>query len=191
MKRGARVVVSAFSSLTLAILGAVALPQASVAAPADDLAKLCDSYWQGYLEAYPTSSTSLGDNRYDDRHPTVGSAHAALESGFVRRKKKLTQECGAGIIGLSVEKDGIFLKAPAAKVSVVSAGKVLRALGAPVGDLRSVNVGPVWLVGEVRTARALARTVEEVARDSERDNFLTAKEAMEYGLVDQVLDKRV
>ncbi len=34
------------------------------------------------------------------------------------------------------------------------------------------------------------RTVEEVARDSERDNFLTAQEAMEYGLVDQVLDKR-
>jgi len=33
--------------------------------------------------------------------------------------------------------------------------------------------------------------VDEIARDSERDNFLTAKEAMEYGLVDQVLDKRV
>jgi len=35
------------------------------------------------------------------------------------------------------------------------------------------------------------RTVEEVARDSERDNFLTAQEAMDYGLVDEVLDKRV
>ena len=40
-------------------------------------------------------------------------------------------------------------------------------------------------------AQHTGRTVEEVARDSERDNFLTAKEAMEYGLVDQVLDKRV
>ena len=35
------------------------------------------------------------------------------------------------------------------------------------------------------------RSVEEIARDSERDNFLTAKEAMEYGLIDQVLDKRI
>lgn len=35
------------------------------------------------------------------------------------------------------------------------------------------------------------RTVEEIARDSERDNFLTASEAVEYGLVDQVLQKRV
>lgn len=35
------------------------------------------------------------------------------------------------------------------------------------------------------------RTVEEVARDSERDNFLTADEAVKYGLIDQVLQKRV
>ena len=35
------------------------------------------------------------------------------------------------------------------------------------------------------------RTVEDIARDSERDNFLTANEAVEYGLIDQVLQKRV
>jgi ATP-dependent Clp protease, protease subunit len=40
-------------------------------------------------------------------------------------------------------------------------------------------------------AHHTGRTVEEIARDSERDNFLTAQEAVEYGLVDQVLDKRV
>jgi ATP-dependent Clp protease protease subunit len=34
------------------------------------------------------------------------------------------------------------------------------------------------------------RSVEEIARDSERDNFLTSKEAMEYGLIDEVLNKR-
>lgn len=35
------------------------------------------------------------------------------------------------------------------------------------------------------------RSVEEIARDSERDNFLTATESVNYGLIDQVLDKRV
>jgi ATP-dependent Clp protease, protease subunit len=35
------------------------------------------------------------------------------------------------------------------------------------------------------------RTVEEIARDSERDNFLTADESVKYGLIDQVLQKRV
>lgn len=35
------------------------------------------------------------------------------------------------------------------------------------------------------------RSIEEIARDSERDNFLTATDAVEYGLIDQVLQKRV
>ncbi|HEU0186808.1 MAG TPA: ATP-dependent Clp endopeptidase proteolytic subunit ClpP [Gallionellaceae bacterium] len=39
-------------------------------------------------------------------------------------------------------------------------------------------------------AEHTGRSVEEIARDSERDNFLTAPEALEYGLIDQVLDKR-
>lgn len=39
-------------------------------------------------------------------------------------------------------------------------------------------------------AQHTGRNVEEIARDSERDNFLTAKATVEYGLIDQVLDKR-
>lgn len=34
------------------------------------------------------------------------------------------------------------------------------------------------------------RSVEEIARDSERDNFLTAKQAQDYGMIDKVLSKR-
>ncbi len=40
-------------------------------------------------------------------------------------------------------------------------------------------------------AQHTGRGVEEIARDSERDNFLNATEAVNYGLIDQVLDKRV
>ncbi|WP_256445680.1 ATP-dependent Clp endopeptidase proteolytic subunit ClpP [Candidatus Nitrotoga sp. BS] len=40
-------------------------------------------------------------------------------------------------------------------------------------------------------AQHTGRNVEEIARDSERDKFLTATEAVDYGLVDRVLDKRV
>lgn len=39
-------------------------------------------------------------------------------------------------------------------------------------------------------AEHTGRTIDEIARDSERDNFLTAGEALEYGLIDQVLQKR-
>ena len=39
-------------------------------------------------------------------------------------------------------------------------------------------------------AENTGRSIEEIARDTERDNYLTAQEAMEYGLVDKVLYKR-
>ena len=34
------------------------------------------------------------------------------------------------------------------------------------------------------------KPVEIIAQDTDRDNFLTAQQAMEYGLVDQVVEKR-
>ncbi|MBQ2903275.1 MAG: ATP-dependent Clp endopeptidase proteolytic subunit ClpP [Clostridia bacterium] len=39
-------------------------------------------------------------------------------------------------------------------------------------------------------AENTGRSIEEIARDTERDNYLTAQEAMEYGLVDKVISKR-
>ncbi len=39
-------------------------------------------------------------------------------------------------------------------------------------------------------ARFTGRTPEQVERDHDRDNFLTADQAKEYGIVDQVLQKR-
>ncbi len=34
------------------------------------------------------------------------------------------------------------------------------------------------------------RPLEEITRDTDRDNFLTAQEAAEYGLIDKVIEKR-
>ena len=34
------------------------------------------------------------------------------------------------------------------------------------------------------------KSIEQIALDTERDNYLSAQEAMEYGLVDKVLYKR-
>ncbi len=39
-------------------------------------------------------------------------------------------------------------------------------------------------------AQHTGRSIEEIARDSERDKFLNAEESVAYGLVDKVLDKR-
>ncbi len=34
------------------------------------------------------------------------------------------------------------------------------------------------------------KSVEEIACDTERDNFMTAAEALEYGLIDKIIDRR-
>ena len=39
-------------------------------------------------------------------------------------------------------------------------------------------------------AENTGRSIEEITRDTERDNWLTAEEALNYGLVDKILDKR-
>ena len=40
-------------------------------------------------------------------------------------------------------------------------------------------------------AKHTGKSVEAIAHDTDRDNFLTADEALEYGIVDKVLQKRV
>ncbi|MGH8721319.1 MAG: PhzF family phenazine biosynthesis protein [Burkholderiales bacterium] len=98
-------------------------------------------------------------------HPTVGSAHAALESGFVKaRNGKLKQECGAGVLDLSLEERRIYVRAPAAKVSPAAVPLF--------GNSRAlrVDVGPVWIVvdlGDAGTVDALAPDMTAVAELSD------------------------
>ena len=39
-------------------------------------------------------------------------------------------------------------------------------------------------------ANNTGRSIEEIARDTERDNFMTANQALEYGLIDKIFEKR-
>ena len=38
-------------------------------------------------------------------------------------------------------------------------------------------------------AKNTGKSVEEIARDTERDNYMTAEQALAYGLIDKVIDK--
>ncbi len=93
-------------------------------------------------------------------HPTVGSAHAAIEQGFVQRKPTLRQECGAGVLDLALDADGrIFVKGPPARIAPAP-----EIPGIPVlGERLRIDVGPVWIVGEVSDARTLADLVPDMA----------------------------
>jgi PhzF family phenazine biosynthesis protein len=91
-------------------------------------------------------------------HPTIGSAYAAIRAGLAKpRDGALTQECGAGVLALRTEGSRIYVRSPRAKVTEMK--NVAGAFGvplAPPAHLLKVDVGPVWLVGEMSDARALA-----------------------------------
>jgi len=40
-------------------------------------------------------------------------------------------------------------------------------------------------------AKNTGKSVEEIARDTERDNFMTAQQALEYGLIDKIIEHHV
>ena len=115
-------------------------------------------------------------------HPSVGTAHALIESERIALKTHLVQECAAGLLPVEVLGTGleqrIFVRAPRAafRDAGVIASEVAHTLGVSLSNTAVpsiVNVGPDWLicdVGEenaVRTAKpdmtALTRLSAQLA----------------------------
>ena len=95
-------------------------------------------------------------------HPTIGSAHAVLETGFAQAQDgRLIQECDAGHLPIHIDDHNLFVHAPAAKIlRVGSEGEpVLQTLlaGIPLGALPPAFVegGRRWWVAEFADEAAL------------------------------------
>jgi PhzF family phenazine biosynthesis protein len=109
-------------------------------------------------------------------HPTVGSAHAALESGFAKaRNGKLRQECGAGVLDLSLEERRIFVRAPVPKVSPAAVPLF--------GNFRAlrVDVGPVWIVVDMGDAGTVDELAPDMAAIAELSDSLNASGVTVFG----------
>ena len=68
-------------------------------------------------------------------------------------------------------------------------------LGGMQGQATDIKIHADRIIRMRRTlneilAKQTGRPVEEIERDTERDNFLSAAQAKEYGLIDEVIDKR-
>ena len=104
-------------------------------------------------------------------HPSVGTAHALLESGRLAPKPGLVQECGAGLLPVRVL-DGarrrVFVQAPRTRERVLDAAaarELARSLPAPFGATpRLLDNGPLWFVAELGSEAA----VRTLAPDEER-----------------------
>ena len=68
-------------------------------------------------------------------------------------------------------------------------------LGGMQGQASDIKIHADRIIKMRRTlneilAKQTGKPVEQIERDTERDNFLSALEAKEYGLIDEVIDKR-
>jgi PhzF family phenazine biosynthesis protein len=107
-------------------------------------------------------------------HPTVGSAHAVIESGYaIPKNNKLRQECLAGILDLAVDETAlgkqIFVQAPQPKIIAIG-GELTTGLIGALGTLPSsrfeflrIDLGVVWIVANVRDADSVAALEPDMA----------------------------
>jgi PhzF family phenazine biosynthesis protein len=109
-------------------------------------------------------------------HPTLGSAHALIDSGYAPKTPgRLVQECGVGLVALAEQENGewAFAAPPATIVPLTDAQneRLAAALGSAVIDFSAppaaVNNGAPWLVVRVQdAAQVLALSLQGAARES-------------------------
>lgn len=68
-------------------------------------------------------------------------------------------------------------------------------MGGARGQASDIKIHADWILksrDKLNTilAENTGKTIEEIARDTERDNFMSADSALQYGLIDRVISKR-
>jgi len=105
-------------------------------------------------------------------HPSVGTAHALLESERLQRKDTLVQECGDGLLPLRVVGRGVdrrvFVRTPRARFGQLppeAGDAVAQALRAGPGmpPPRRVTLGPAWIVCDLGSAEAVRALTPDMA----------------------------
>ena len=94
----------------------------------------------------------------------------------------------------SPEGTGVIAGGPARAVIEMAGIKNIRTKSLGSNNKQNVVLATVEGLRQVKTPEAVAKlrgkSVEEISRDTERDNYMTAKEAVAYGLIDSVVEKR-
>ena len=67
--------------------------------------------------------------------------------------------------------------------------------GGAQGQATDMRIHTEWILDTKKRlnqmlSEATGQPLEVIERDTERDNFMTAQQALEYGLVDKIIDKR-
>ncbi len=145
------------------------------------------------LVPYVIEQTSRGERQYDIFSRLLDDRIIVLSDEVNDATASLVVAMG---LGASM---GAFLLAAGAKGKRYALPNAEIMIHQPSGGARG-QATEIQIVAEniLRTRERLNRIlaentgkpIEVIAQDTERDNFMTAQEALEYGLIDKVLDKR-
>ena len=141
------------------------------------------------------------ENPDKDIHLYINSPGGSISAGMAMydTMQFIKPEVSTLCIGIAASMGAFLLQAGAKNKRFVlpnSTVMIHQPLGGFQGQATDIEIHAKYILSlrerlYILMALHTGRTVEEVARDSERDKFLTASEAVDYGLVDKVLDKRV
>ena len=104
-----------------------------------------------------------------DIHLYINSPGGSVSAGFAIYDTMQYIKCDVSTICMGMAASmGAFLLSGGAKGNILKTRNKLN-------EILAANTG---------------KSVEEIARDTERDNYMTAQEALAYGLIDSIVEKR-
>ena len=131
----------------------------------------------------------------------INSPSGSVTAGMAIYDTMQFVKCDVSTICLGMAASmGAFLLAAGAKGKRIalphSEIMIHQPLGGSQGQVSDVLIHTELLLRTRATLNELlaqntGKTVEEIARDTERDNFMTAKQALEYGLIDKIIERHV
>ena len=141
-----------------------------------------------------------GQDAEKDIHLYINSPGGSVTAGMAIYDTMQYIKCDVSTICMGLGASmGAFLLAAGAKGKRYALPNAEIMIHQPSGSARG-QATEIQIVAEniLRTRERLNRIlaentgkpIEVIAQDTERDNFMTAQEALEYGLIDKVLDKR-
>ena len=135
-----------------------------------------------------------------DIHFYINSPGGSVSAGFVIYDTMQYIKCDVSTICIGMAASmGAFLLSGGAKGKRLALPNAEIMIHQPSGGARGQET-EIRIVAEniLKTRNKLneilaantGKSVEEISRDTERDNYMTAQEAVAYGLIDSVVEKR-
>mgnify|MGYP002454179234 FL=1 len=135
-----------------------------------------------------------------DIHFYINSPGGSVSAGFAIYDTMQYIKCDVSTICIGMAASmGAFLLSGGAKGKRLALPNAEIMIHQPSGGARGQET-EIRIVAEniLKTRNKLneilaantGKSVEEISRDTERDNYMTAEEALKYGLIDGIMDKR-